>query len=101
MNQLTNHPKLFQFVGLLVIFSLLCLFINPSENNIFWRFPSLIAGLPILINDSVEYLMFDWLPIQVYDPEIEEFEEKPLLKEVTRAISACILFLIGLIREII
>ena len=94
MNQLTNHPKLFQFVGLLVIFALLCLFINPSENNIFWRFPSLIAGLPILINDSVEYLMFDWLPIQVYDPEIEEFEEKPLLKEVTRAISACILFLV-------
>ena len=68
MNQLTNHPKLFQFVGLLVIFALLCLFINPSENNIFWRFPSLIAGLPYLINDSVEYLMFDWWPIQVYDP---------------------------------
>ena len=101
MNQLTNHPKLFQFVGLLVIFALLCLFINPSENNIFWRFPSLIAGLPYLINDSVEYLMFDWWPIQVYDPEIEEFEEKPLLQQVTRAISSSILFLIGLIREII
>ena len=45
--------------------------------------------------------MFDWMPIQVYDPEIEEFEQKPFLKEVTRAISVSILFLIGLIREIV
>jgi len=101
MNYLTNHPKLLQFFVLLVVFFLLCLYINPSENNIFWRLPSLIAGLPLLINTSVEYLMFDWMPIEVWDPEIEEFEQKPLLKEVTRAISASILFLIGLIREIV
>jgi len=101
MNYLTNHPKLLQFCVLLVVFFLLCLYINPSENNIFWRLPSLIAGLPLLINTSVEYLMFDWMPIEVWDPEIEEFEQKPLLKEVTRAISASILFLIGLIREIV
>ena len=101
MNYSTNHPKLLQFFGLLVVFFLLCLFINPSENNIFWRLPSLIAGLPLLINTSVEYLMFDWMPLEVWDPEIEEFEQKPLLKEVTRAISVSILFLIGLIREIV
>ena len=101
MNYLTNHPKLLQFFGLLVVFFLLCLFINPSENNIFWRLPSLIAGLPLLINTSVEYLMFDWMPLEVWDPEIEEFEQKPLLKEVTRAISVSILFFIGLIREIV
>ena len=101
MNYLTNHPKLLQFFGLLVVFFLLCLFINPSENNIFWRLPSLIAGLPLLINTSVEYLMFDWMPLEVWDPEIEEFEQKPLLKEVTRSISVSILFLIGLIREIV
>ena len=76
MNQLTNHPKLVQFFGLLVVFALLCFFIAPSDSNVLWRFPSLIAGLPYLINDSVEYLMFDWWPIQVYDPDIEEFEEK-------------------------
>ena len=101
MNYSTNHPKLLQFFGLLVVFFLLCLFINPSENNIFWRLPSLIAGLPLLINTSVEYLMFDWMPLEVWDPEIEEFEQKPLLKEVTRAISLSILFLIGLIREVV
>ena len=101
MNYITNHSKLFQFAGLLVVFFALCLLVNPSENNALWRLPSLIAGLPILINDAVEYLMFDWMPIDVYDPEIEEYEQKPLLKELTRTISATILFLIGLIREIL
>ncbi len=91
MHYLTKHPKLLQFIFLLVVFLLLCQFITPSENNFLWRFPSLIAGLPYLINDSAEYLMFDWWPIEVYDPEIEEFEEKPLIQQVTRAISASIL----------
>ena len=101
MNYLTNHPKLIQFIGLLVVFLLLCLFIDPSEDNVFWRLPSLIAGLPLLINNTVDYFMFDWMPIEVYDPEIEDYEQKPLVKQITRAISASILFLIGLIREIL
>ena len=101
MNDLTNHPKLIQFIGLLVVFLLLCLFIDPSEDNVFWRFPSLLAGLPLLINNTVDFFMFDWMPIEVYDPEIEEYEQKPLVKQITRAISASILFLIGLIREIL
>ena len=101
MNYLTNHPKLLQFIGLLVVFLLLCLFINPSEDNVFWRLPSLLAGLPLLINNTVDFFMFDWMPIEVYDPEIEEYEQKPLVKQITRAISASILFLIGLIREIL
>ena len=96
MNYLTNHPKLLQFIGLLVVFLLLCLFINPSEDNVFWRLPSLLAGLPLLINNTVDFFMFDWMPIEVYDPEIEEYEQKPLVKQITRAISASILFLIGL-----
>jgi len=31
--------------------------------------------------------MFEWWPIEVWDPDIEEFEQKPLMKEVTRSIS--------------
>ena len=101
MKHLTDHPKFAQFIGLLVVFALLCLFIHPSEDNIFWRLPSLIAGLPLLINNVVDFFMFDWMPIEVYDPEIEEYEQKPLVKQITRGISASILFLIGLIREIL
>ena len=101
MNYLTKHPKLLQFSFLLVVFFSFCFSINPSENNIFWRLPSLIKGLPLWIDNTVEYLMFEWLPIQVYDPEIEEFEQKPLLKEITRSLSYSVNFLILFLRDIL
>ena len=101
MNYLTKHSKLFQFAFLLVVFFLLCFLINPSENNIIWRLPPLIKGLPLWIDNTVEYLMFEWLPIQVYDPQIEEFEQKPLLKEITRSLSYSVNFLILFLRDIL
>ena len=101
MNYLTKHPKLLQFSFLLVVFFSFCFTINSSENNIFWRLPSLIKGFPLWIDNTMEYLMFEWLPIQVYDPEIEEFEQKPLLKEITRSLSYSIKFLILFLRDIL
>ena len=101
MNYLTKHPKLLQFAFLLVVFFSFCFTINSSENNIFWRLPSLIKGFPLWIDNTMEYLMFEWLPIQVYDPEIEEFEQKPLLKEITRSLSYSINFLILFLRDIL
>ncbi len=100
MDAILQNRKL-QFVVLLIIFILLCVIVAPSDTNILWRLPPLIQGLPVAINDSVEYLMSDWFPIDVYDPEIEDYEQKPLLKEVTRAVSNSILFLINLVREIL
>ncbi|MDB9957469.1 ABC transporter permease subunit [Oceanospirillaceae bacterium] len=44
--------------------------------------------------------MFEWWPIDVYDPDIEEFEEKPVVREITRVLSGFILFLIEFIREL-
>ena len=100
MDYSSKHSKLLQFIFLLVVFLLLYQFIPHSENNYLWRFPPLIKDLPYLINDVVEYFMFEWMPIEIYDPEIEEFEQSPLIQEVTRAISGAILFFIELIREI-
>ena len=79
MHYLTKHPKLFQFIFLLVVFFVLCIIINPSDTNIFWRFPPLIKGLPLLINNTVEYFMFEWMPIEIYDSEIEDYEQSPLI----------------------
>ena len=45
--------------------------------------------------------MFEWLPIQVYDHEIQEFEQKPLLKEITRSLSYSVNFLILFLRDIL
>ena len=101
MKFLHKHPKLMQFALLLVVFLILCAVVIPSETNVFWRFPSLFAGLPGTINAFAEYLMYDWMLIEIYDPELEEFEESALIKELTRGFSRGVLFCIDLIREIL
>lgn len=99
MLEALKQRKPLQLLLLLVVFAILCLIISESESYL-WRLPPLIKELPVIINDSTRYLMFEWWPIEVYDPEIEEYEKKPLLKEITRVTSGFILFLIELIREI-
>lgn len=101
MVQLSMSSKLVRFAILLTIFALLCLLIDPSENNYLWRLPPLLKEIPFLINDLVRGLMFEWMPIDVYDPSIEEYEQKPLFREITRAISSAFLFVIGVVRELI
>ena len=101
MIEALQQRKSLQFALLLVVFTLLCLLIEPAEGNPLWRLPPLIAKLPLIINDSVNYLMFEWWPIEVYDPEIEEYEQRPLVKELTRSISGLFLFLIEFVREVL
>ena len=62
-----RNSKLVQFVILLIIFFSLYFGIEAADDNILWRFPALIAGLPGAINVFVEHLMYDWMPIQIYD----------------------------------
>ena len=50
---------------------------------------------------SVEYMMFEWMPVEIYNVEIEEYEKSALLKEITRSISRALLFCIEFIREIL
>ena len=101
MNQLSRHSKLLQFAALLAVFFILCFSIDPSENNIVWRLPALLAGVPKMLNDSVEFLMFEWMPVEFYNAEIEEYEESALVKVITRSVSGALLFCIQLIRELL
>lgn len=96
-----KEKKYLQFFLLIIIFLLMCFFVSPSENNILWRLPPLFKELPIIINNGANYLMFDWWPIEVFDPDIEEYEQKPMFGQFTRAISGVILFMIEFIREIL
>ncbi|MCP4432160.1 MAG: ABC transporter permease subunit [Gammaproteobacteria bacterium] len=100
MNPITKLTTPKQFVILLAVFFALCFVIGPSESNYLWRLPALFSGLPGVINDSVQFVMFEWFPIDVWDPDIEEFEEKPLFREITRSISNSFLFVITFVREI-
>jgi glycine betaine/proline transport system permease protein len=101
MDYLSRHPKLAQFAALLAVFFFLYYAIEPSENNFLWRLPAFLAAVPEILNNSVEYMMFEWVPIQIYNVEIEDFEESALLIEITRSISRAVLFGIEFIREIL
>ena len=94
-----KQKKYLQFVLLLIVFTVLCLVISPSD-SVLWRLPPLFKELPLIINDAVRYVLFDWWLIDVWDPDIEEYEQKPLMNQFTRSASGVILFLIEFIREI-
>ncbi|MBX2882845.1 MAG: ABC transporter permease subunit [Granulosicoccus sp.] len=101
MIDIIKQRKTLQFLLLILVFLLMCAVITPAEGNLLWRLPSLLSFLPLWINDSVNFVMFEWWPIEVYDPDIEEYEQKPLMKELTRAVSGVVLFLIEFVREIL
>jgi glycine betaine/proline transport system permease protein len=90
-----------QFAILLIAFFLLYLFVGSSDSNYFWRLPPLLKDLPFIINSLVKGLMFEWMPIEVYDPAIDDYESKPLFREITRAISSSILAIIVFVREVV
>ena len=96
-----NHPKYAQFIALLAVFFALYLTVTPSETNILWRFPALFAGVPGGINGFAEHLMYDWFPVEIFDPDLEEYETSALVREVTRGFSRGVLFCIEFVREIL
>jgi glycine betaine/proline transport system permease protein len=100
MSLFPKPSKAIQFAILLVTFFLLYVFIGPSESNYLWRLPPLLKDLPFIINDLVRGLMFEWMPIDVYDPDIDDYEAKPLFREITRAISSFVLVVIDFVRDI-
>ena len=66
-----------------------------------WRLPPYLGWLPIWVNDSLYFLLNDWMPIEFWDADLQEYKTRPLVLQITRMISASILFLIDFIREIL
>ena len=69
--------------------------------DVFWRLPPLLGWLPIWINDSLFFLMNEWMPIEIWNEDTQEFKTRPLVLQVTRSITSIMTFLIELIREIL
>ncbi|MDC0232573.1 ABC transporter permease subunit [Pelagibacteraceae bacterium] len=82
----------FNFIGITVRY---------IEYNFLWRIPPLLGWLPIWVNDSMFFLLNDWLPMEFWDPDVEKYKTRPLILQLTRVISGSILFLIEFIREIL
>ncbi len=81
-------------VGFLFIPTLVNWFFGEATTSSFWSIPG-------IINDSADYLMFEFWPVEIYDPDIEEYEFSAMIKELTRGFSRSLLFAIELIREIL
>ena len=61
--------------------------------------PALIAWLPKWLADGINYVMFEWITLDVYNEVLEENEEISVVKEFTRSLSWTVLFFIQTIRE--
>jgi len=76
-----NWTKLFLygplsiFGGLFLAPSLFTWLFGEPESTSFWE-------LPWVLTDFANFLMYDWFPVQVYDPDIEEFEDKALIFQI-------------------
>ena len=66
-----------------------------------WRLPPLLGWLPIWINDSLFFLLNDWMPIEIWNEDTQEYRTRPLVLQVTRTLTSSMTFLIELIREIL
>ncbi|MDP6189601.1 MAG: ABC transporter permease subunit, partial [Gammaproteobacteria bacterium] len=93
-SQLFANGIISMVAGLLVIPTFISWFFGTPTSTSFWEIPK-------LINEFSEHLMFDWFPVEIYDPDIEEYEESALVKELTRTFSRSLLFMIELVREIL
>ena len=69
--------------------------------DVFWRLPPLLGWLPIWINDSLFFLMNEWMPMEFWNEDTQEFKTRPLLLEISRNLTSFMTFLIELIREIL
>ena len=84
-----------------VAYSFVGIEVRYIEFSALWRLPPLLAWLPIWVNDSMYFLLNDWMPIEFFDSDIGEYKTRPLVLQFTRMISASILFLILAFREIL
>ncbi|MDA9676805.1 ABC transporter permease subunit, partial [bacterium] len=69
--------------------------------DVFWRLPPILGWLPIWVNDSLFFLLNDWLPMEFWDSNVQEYKTRPLILQITRNLTALMTFLIELIREIL
>ena len=90
-----------QFGILLIVFLLLYNLVPHNEGNYFWRLPSLLAFIPIKLNEIIYAALYEWFPLKVWDPIFEMYEEKAAFREFTKSISKGLLFLITFVRELL
>jgi len=69
--------------------------------DVLWRLPPLLGWLPIWVNDSLFFLLNEWMPMEFWNEDLQDYRTRPLVLQITRNITASMTFLIELIREIL
>jgi len=69
--------------------------------DVLWRLPPLLGWLPIWVNDSLFFLLNEWMPMEFWNEDLQEYKTRPLVLQITRNITAFMTFLIELIRDIL
>ena len=55
--------------------------------DMLWRLPPFLGWLPIWVNDSLYFLLNDWMLIEFWDSDLQEYKTRPLVLQITRMIS--------------
>ena len=69
--------------------------------DVLWRLPPLLGWLPIWVNDSLFFLLNEWMPMEFWNDATREYKTRPLVLQITRNLTAFMTFLIEFIREIL
>ena len=94
-----SRPQQFGFI-IFSFFLFIYFLYLIMRKNLLWRLPPLLKDIPLMINNLLDNLMFNWFKIQVWDPDWEMYEEKTLFRQITRGIASGVLFFIIFIREV-
>ena len=95
-----NWTKIFSkfllgiIVGLILIPTLYSWIFGEITTSTFWEIPS-------LIHEFAQYLMFDFMLVEHYNPRTREYDEWGIIRVITRGIGDSIQFVITLVREIL
>ena len=52
--------------------------------DVFWRLPPLLGWLPIWINDSLFFLMNEWMPMEFWNENTQSYKTRPLVLQLTK-----------------
>ena len=52
--------------------------------DVFWRFPPLLGWLPIWINDSLFFLMNEWMPMEFWNEDTQSYQNSTFSSSINK-----------------
>ncbi len=52
--------------------------------DVLWRLPPLLGWLPIWVNDTLFFLLNEWMPMEFWNEDLQDYKTRPLVLQITR-----------------